>query len=98
MTTNETDDDRALANLLPFYATGKLSLEDTRRVERALVSDAELRRELALVEEEQVATVEANEMLGLPSARSADRFFAMLDAEPARAAPRALAKDIFAWI
>ena len=98
MTMNESDDDRALANLLPFYATGKLSLEDMRRVERALAGDAELRRELALVEEEHVATVEANEMLGLPSARSADRFFAMLDAEPARAAPRALTRDMLAWI
>ena len=64
MTMNESDDDRALANLLPFYATGKLSLEDMRRVERALAGDAELRRELALVEEEHVATVEAKAFLG----------------------------------
>jgi hypothetical protein len=98
MTMNESDDDRALANLLPFYATGKLSLEDMRRVELALTNDSELRRELALVEEEQGATVEANERLGLPSARSADRFFAMLEAEPARTTPRALAKDFFSWL
>jgi anti-sigma factor RsiW len=98
MTMNESDDDRALANLLPFYATGKLSLTDMQRIERALASDDGLRRELELVEEEQAATVEANEMLGLPSARSADRFFAMLEAEPARTTPRALAKGVFAWI
>src|SRR6516225_9897 len=98
MTMNESDDDRALANLLPFYATGKLPLADMQRVERALANDAALRRELELVEEEQAATVEANEMLGLPSARSADRFFAMLEAEPARAAPRALTRDMLAWI
>jgi hypothetical protein len=98
MTMNESHDDRALADLLPFYATGKLSREDMQRIERALPTNDELRRELALVEEEQMATVEANEMLGLPSARCADRFFAMLDAEPARTAPRALAKGVFAWI
>lgn len=98
MTMNESDDDRALANLLPFYATGKLSLEDMGRVESALASNAELRRELALVEEEQGATIEANEALGLPSARSSDRFFAMLEAEPARTTPLALAKGFFSWM
>jgi hypothetical protein len=98
MMTNERDDDRGIANLLPFYVTGKLSLENMQRVERALAGDDALRRELALVEEEQIATVEANERLGLPSARSADRFFAMLEAEPARTSPRALAKDFLSWM
>jgi len=42
--------------------------------------------------------VQANEMLGLPSARSGQRFLAALEAEPARTTPRALAKGVFAWI
>jgi anti-sigma factor RsiW len=98
MNTNESDGNRALADLLPFYATGKLPLADMQRIEVALAGDAALRRELALVEEEQIATVQANEMLGLPSSGAANRFFAALEAEPARTTPRALAKDVFAWI
>jgi anti-sigma factor RsiW len=98
MNTNESDGNRALADLLPFYVTGKLPLADMQRIEVALAADAALRRELALVEEEQIATVQANEMLGLPSSGAASRFFAALEAEPARTTPRALAKDVFAWI
>jgi len=98
MNTNESYGNRELADLLPFYVTGKLPLADMQRIEVALANDEALRRELALVEEEQVATVQTNEMLGLPSARAADRFFAMLEAEPARTTPRAVAKDVLAWI
>jgi anti-sigma factor RsiW len=98
MTTNESSGNRELADLLPFYVTGQLPLAQMRRIEAALAGDAALRRELALVEEEQAATVAANERLGSPSARAGERFFAMLDAEPERATPRAAAKDVFAWI
>jgi hypothetical protein len=98
MNTNESSDHRALADLLPFYVTGKLPLEDMRRIEHALAGDAALRRELALVEEEQIATIQANEMLGLPSSRAGQRFLAALEAEPARTTPRAFAKGVFAWI
>src|SRR6476646_10080964 len=98
MTTNPSDNDRGLADLLPFYVTGRLALNDMQRVEAALAKDPALRQELALVEEEQIATVEANERLGLPSSAAAQRFFAMLEAEPARTTPKAIAKDLFAWI
>jgi hypothetical protein len=98
MTMNGSSDHRALADLLPFYVTGKLSREEMQRVELALAEDAALRHELALVEEEQIATVEANERLGMPSSATAQRFFAMLEAEPARTTPKAVAKDIFAWL
>jgi hypothetical protein len=98
MTTNETPGNRELADLLPFYVTGRLPLAQMQRIEAALASDAALRRELALVEEEQSATVAVNEGLGLPSARAAERFFAALDAEPARAAPAAAARGVIAWI
>jgi anti-sigma factor RsiW len=98
MNRNESSDYRALADLLPFYVTGKLPLEDVQRIEHALAEDEALRYELALVEEEQITTVHANEMLGLPSSSSAQRFFAALEAEPARTTPRALAKGMLAWI
>ncbi|MFI5016197.1 MAG: hypothetical protein ACHQAY_28010 [Hyphomicrobiales bacterium] len=98
MNTNGTSPNRELADLLPFYATGRLPLAEMQRIEAALASDEALRRELALVEEEQAATVETNEGLGLPSARAAERFFAMLDAEPERTSPGRVAKDLFAWI
>lgn len=96
MNTNEQEGNREIADLLPFYATGQLPLPEMERVEKALATDAALRRELDLVLEEQAATVQNNEMLGLPSAKAADKLFSMLDAEPARAIPRAPAADLFA--
>ncbi len=98
MNTNESSDHRALADLLPFYVTGKLALDDVQRIEVALADNEALRHELALVEEEQVATVQANEMLGLPSSRAGQRFLAALEAEPARTTPQAFAKGVLAWI
>jgi anti-sigma factor RsiW len=98
MNSDEPPFDRELADLLPFYVTGRLPLAEMERIEVALSKDDALRRELALIEEEQAATVEVNERLGLPSARAAGRFLAALDAEPARSPPRAVARDVFAWI
>ncbi|SED90590.1 hypothetical protein SAMN05444161_4348 [Rhizobiales bacterium GAS191] len=98
MNTNESSGNRELADLLPFYVTGRLPLAQMERIEAALATDEALKRELALIEEEQAATVQANEMIGLPSARAGERFLAMLEAEPARTTPRAVAKDVFAWI
>jgi anti-sigma factor RsiW len=98
MNTNESSSNRELADLLPFYVTGRLPLAKMEEIEAALATDAALRRELTLVEEEQAATIEANERLGLPSARAGERFLAMLDAEPQRATPRTIAKDVFTWI
>ena len=98
MNTNESPEHRALADLLPFYVTGKLPLPEMQRIEDALAGNEALRRELELVEEEQIATIQANEMLGLPSAGSAQRFFAALEADPARTTPSALAKDLLSRI
>ena len=98
MNSDETSTNRELADLLPFYVTGRLPLADVKRLEVALVTDEALRSELALVEEERAATIEANESLGLPSSRAGARFLAALEAEPARATPRALARGLIAWI
>ena len=98
MNSDESPANRELADLLPFYVTGRLPLAEMERVEVALAKDDGLRRELALVEEEQAASIEANERLGLPSARAGERFLAALDAEPARSTAHANARDLFAWI
>jgi hypothetical protein len=106
MNRNESPNYRALADLLPFYVTGKLPVEDVQRIEHALLEDEALRLELDLVEEEQIVTVQANESRGLPSARAAQRFFDALEAEPARAMPNVAAaaasppsaKGVLAWI
>lgn len=106
MNRNESPNYRALADLLPFYVTGKLPVEDVQRIEHALLEDEALRLELDLVEEEQIVTVQANESRGLPTARAAQRFFDALEAEPARAMPHEAApvaslpsaKGVLAWI
>ncbi|QJP15371.1 hypothetical protein G3545_17970 [Starkeya sp. ORNL1] len=81
-------DDRApgeIEALLPWYAAGTLAPEETRRVEAALDRDPELASHLARIHEERDASIRSAEALGLPSSRSAAKFFAALDAEPARA-------------
>jgi anti-sigma factor RsiW len=98
MNSDEPSANRELADLLPFYLTGRLPVSEVKRLEIALATDEALRIELALVEEERAATVEANESLGRPSSRAGARFLAALEAEPARATPRALASSLIAWV
>lgn len=82
MTNEETHGNRAIADLLPWYETGRLSPEDCARVEAALARDPALRLELDLVREELAETVAYNESLGAPSHQAADKFFAALEASP----------------
>src|SRR6516165_9576245 len=98
MNSDETSVDRELADLLPFYVTGRLPLAEVKRLEAALGADEALRRELALVEEERAVAIEANESFGLPSARAGARFLAALEAEPARMTPRALTRGLVLWL
>jgi len=95
MSSNGIKGNRDIADLLPFYVIGKLSPADIKRVEAALAKDEALRRELVLVEEERAVTVQANQMLGMPSARAADRFLGMLEAESGRGAS---AQRLIAWV
>lgn len=81
-TNTETPDD--IEALLPWHAAGTLSSRDAARVERALANNPELARRYALVREELGETIVLNETLGAPSAKSLDKLFAMIDAEPAR--------------
>jgi hypothetical protein len=86
-TTNGQEPDREeIDALLPWYAAGTLDRRQAQQVEAALARDPELARHFELVREELTGTVDSNEMLGAPSARSRDILFARIDAEPARAA------------
>lgn len=77
------DDDLEL--LLPFYATGRLPDHDMRRVAARLAADAEFRRRLELVLEEQAQAESVNAIIPPPSSDARNRLFALIDAEPARA-------------
>jgi anti-sigma factor RsiW len=72
-----------IETLLPWHAAGTLSRRDADRVEQALAQDAELARRYELVREELAETIHLNETLGAPSARTAQRLFAAIDAESA---------------
>lgn len=80
-----------IEDLLPWYANGRLSAADRRRVEAALARDDELARRLELAREEMEATIASNEALQPTSARAFDRLMAAIDADPrpARPAPAA---------
>lgn len=73
-----------IEELLPWYATGKLSAADRARVEAALARDPHLRLSLALIEDDRAATIAGNEEGGAPGPHAYDRLFAAIDAEAAR--------------
>jgi hypothetical protein len=79
--------------LLPWHAAGTLSRREAERVERALAGDPELAREFEQVREEFHETIHFNESLGTPSTRAANKLFAAIEAEGARA-PRRRSFDL----
>lgn len=93
MTEEKPVEGREIADLLPFYATGRLDGDDRRRVMRALTTDAALRRELSLILDERGAVIEDNEALPTPSREATATFFATLDA-----APRKARFDLTGWL
>ena len=84
----ELSERQEIEALLPWHAAGTLSQRDAERVERALASDRELARQFDLVREEFHETIHLNESLGAPSARAAQKLFAAIEAEGARAPVR----------
>jgi hypothetical protein len=84
----EAPERQEIEALLPWHAAGTLSRRDAERVERALSCDRELARRFDLVREELHETIHLNELLGHPSARAADKLFAAIEAEGARAPAR----------
>jgi hypothetical protein len=87
MTTETTFDARRqeIEELLPFYAAGVTTPEETARVEAALKADPVLRHSLALAREDMDAAVALNEAAGAPSARAFEKLAAAMEAEPRRA-------------
>ncbi len=87
MTDNlATDPKRVeLEQLLPFYANGRISAADKRRVETALAADPELRLRLDIIRDDMAETILFNEQLGAPSPRALDRLMAGIEAEPKQA-------------
>jgi len=84
----EAPERQEIEALLPWHAAGTLSRRDAERVERALSSDSELARRFDLVREELNETIHLNESLGHPSSRAAEKLFAAIEAEGARAPAR----------
>jgi len=84
----EAPERQEIEALLPWHAAGTLSRGDAERVERALSCDRELARRFDLVREELHETIHLNELLGHPSSRAADKLFAAIEAEGARAPAR----------
>src|SRR5882672_8407298 len=91
---NELPEDVEL--LLPWHAAGTLSRRDAARVEQALANDNELASRYELVREELGEAIRLNESLGAPSARSMEKLFAKIDAEPARKAK--VSFNLGAWL
>src|SRR3954466_3275373 len=81
----EDADRRKIEFLLPWYAAGTLGRSDADRVEQELAGDIDLARRYSLVLEELAETIYRNQTLGEPSARVAEKLFAAIDAEEARA-------------
>jgi anti-sigma-K factor RskA len=79
---------RQIELLLPWYAVGTLSRNESDHVEKALAADVELARRYALVLEELAEANNLNEALGEPSASVAETLFAAIDVEGARAPRR----------
>jgi len=109
--TNETREDRAmtkqplsdagkaLEELLPFYAAGVLSQAEVAQIDTVLAVDGELRRRLALVEEEQTEAILLNEGIAGPSTHVLDKLMAAIDAEPKRGvAASGLAARLGSWL
>ena len=74
-----------IEELLPWYATGTLSVRDAERVAQALSGDRELARRYEVIRRELSETTRLNEALGAPSARAMEKLFAAINDEDARA-------------
>jgi hypothetical protein len=101
MAMTEIHSERSLADdLLPWYATGRLSQADTARLDAMLASEPELSRRLDLVRDELDETIRVNERLGAPSPHVIEHLFAKIDAEPRRipASPSGLAARLSEWL
>ena len=81
-----------IEDLLPWYANGRLTPTERRRVEAALANDPELARRLELVREEMAETIAANEAILPASARTLEKLMAAIETAPQPARPFAAMK------
>lgn len=81
--------------LLPWYAMGRLDAADRARVVDWLARDPALARQLALIEEERVATVQAAESLPVPARLSANSIASR--PMPSRAGLAGLIERMTSW-
>ncbi|WP_051630677.1 anti-sigma factor [Afifella pfennigii] len=98
-----TSDDKAMDReeaeaLLPWYAAARLDEGEARKIARLLETDADLARQLALIEEDRLAALAAGEALPLPSPGAAERFMARLEAEERLAAQKSAGGAAPGWI
>ncbi len=78
------DDIRAIEELLPWYATGKLGASEKRRVEEALAREPKLRASLASIREDMEETVALNQSLPGPRPAALHRIMAAVEGERRR--------------
>lgn len=93
---------RELEELLPFYANGRISDADKRRVEAALAGDAELAARLDLIRDDMAETVLLNESLGAPSHKALEKLMAGIEAEarpvPLLARAQENGRGVLGWL
>jgi hypothetical protein len=89
-----------IEELLPWHATGKLQNGERVEVETALARDADLRRQLALIEDEIAVTRELNEATPGPLPGAVERFMNELriEAQPRQMIRETGWKRALAWL
>lgn len=86
--TDRDDSPSEAELLLPWYGTGRLTPEETSRVEAWLEAHPEGREQLALIRAEMDTDIVDNEALPTPSSGAADRLMDRVTAEPGQRARR----------
>jgi anti-sigma factor RsiW len=76
---NQITEREAVEALLPWYESGQLDAEDTKRVEAYLSAHPDIASQLALVEEERMEAVQMNEARGTPAAGALDRLMETIE-------------------
>lgn len=100
MISSTRDDDQNVENLLPWYVTGRLSVEDRARVESYLTRHPEAQRRVAIAREEAAANVAGNKVIAGPDPAALDRLLQSLpEQRPVRrAAASSLLERLAAWV
>lgn len=75
---NQASEREAIEMLLPFYAMGTLDPHECARVDAFLDANPDMRVQLALIEDERVATVRDNEAIAPPRGLTVDALLSQL--------------------